>query len=91
VVLKVNALPTVTFHGSVERLGTQVVATEGEQYFQARAVFENAGGRLRDDMAGRAKIDTIGGWGGGTWRPVGYVLLRPPARWMWRKIWSWLP
>jgi GAF domain-containing protein/multidrug resistance efflux pump len=89
--LKVNALPTVTFHGKVERLNTQTTAAEGEQYFQARAVFENTGGRLREDMVGRAKVDSSGGWGGGRWRPVGYVLLRPPARWLWRKIWGWLP
>jgi GAF domain-containing protein/biotin carboxyl carrier protein len=89
--LKVNALPTVTFHGTVERLNTQATATEGEQFFQARAKFENAGGQLREDMVGRAKVDSSGGWGGGRWRPVGYVLLRSPARWLWRKVWTWLP
>jgi GAF domain-containing protein len=89
--LKVNALPTVTFGGTVERLGTQTIAAEGEQFFHARALFENASGRLKDDMVGRAKIDSAGGWGGSSWRPVGYVLLRPPARWLWRKMWSWLP
>jgi GAF domain-containing protein len=89
--LKVNAMPTVTFHGTVERLGTQSTVSDGEQYFQARAIFDNSGGRLRDDMVGRAKIDSTGGWGGSTWRPVGYVLLRAPARWVWRKVWNWLP
>jgi len=89
--LKVNALPTVTFHGTVERLGTQTVAMEGEQFFHARAIFENTSGGLKDDMVGRAKIESHGGWGGGSWRPVGYVLLRPPARWLWRKVWGWLP
>ncbi|HKO03482.1 MAG TPA: GAF domain-containing protein [Candidatus Acidoferrales bacterium] len=89
--LKVNALPTKTFAGSVDRIETQTTVTEGEQFFKARAVFDNTQGRLRDDMVGRAKIDSSGGWGGGRWRPVGYVLLRPPARWMWRKIWNWLP
>jgi len=87
----VNALPTVTFRGTVERLGAQTIAAEGEQYFQARATFENAGGRLRDDMAGRAKVDSSGGWLKSGWYPVGYVLLRPPARWLWRKVWTWLP
>ena len=91
VTLKVNALPTVTFHGKIDRLGTQAIASEGEQYFQARATIENPGGRLRDDMAGRAKIDSGGGWLKSGWYPVGYVLLRPPARWLWRKVWSWLP
>jgi len=91
VAMKVNALPTVTFHGTVERLGTQTTVADGDLYFRARAIFENQGGRLRDDMVGRAKIDSSGGWGGGAWRPVGYVLLRGPVRWTWRKIWSWLP
>jgi len=89
--LKVNALPTDTFRGTVERLGTQTIAAEGEQYFQARAMFENTGGKLRDDMAGRAKVDSSGGWWKTGWYPVGYVLLRPPARWLWRKAWTWLP
>jgi len=90
VALKVNALPSVTFHGKVEWLGTQTVASEGDQYFQARAVFENAMG-LRDDMVGRAKVGVRGGWFQSGWYPVGYVLLRPPARWLWRKVWTWLP
>ena len=88
--LKVNALPSITFHGTVERLGTQTIATEGDQYFLARAVFEHADG-LRDDMAGRAKVGVHGGWFQSGWYPVGYVLLRPPARWLWRKVWTWLP
>ena len=89
--LKVNALPMNTFPGKVEWLGTQTIAAEGDQYFQARAMFENTGGKLRDDMAGRAKVDSSGGWWKTGWYPVGYVLLRPPARWMWRKVWTWLP
>ncbi len=88
--LKVNAMPTVTFQGRVERLGTQTIASEGDQYFQARAVFENAHG-LRDEMAGRVKVGARGGWFQSGWYPVGYVLLRPPTRWIWRKVWTWLP
>jgi len=91
VAMKVNALPMVTFHGRVERLAAQTTVADGQQYFQARAIFDNTEGRLKDEMVGRAKIDSAGGWGGGTWRPIGYALLRPPVRWTWRKIWSWLP
>ena len=91
VAMKVNALPMVTFHGRVERLAAQTTVADGQQYFQARAIFDNTEGRLKDEMVGRAKIDSTGGWGGGTWRPIGYALLRPPVRWTWRKIWSWLP
>jgi len=91
VALKVNAYPLETYPGTIERLGTQTTAAEGDLYFTARAVFENTQGRLKEDMAGRAKVDAKGGWGGGRWYPVGYVLLRPPARWLWRKVWTWLP
>ena len=91
VALKVNAFPTETFHGTIERLGTQTTASEGDLYFLARAIFPNTRGRLKEDMAGRAKVDSKGGWGGSRWYPVGYVLLRPPARWLWRKLWTWLP
>jgi GAF domain-containing protein/biotin carboxyl carrier protein len=89
--LKVNALPTTTFYGTVERLGAQTIASEGDQYFEARAIFQKTGGRLKDDMVGRAKVDSSGGWGNSRWYPVGYVLLRPPTRWLWRKVWTWLP
>jgi len=91
VALKVNAFPTETFPGSLERLETQTTAAEGDLYFQARAIFANTKGKLKEDMAGRAKVDSKGGWGGSRWYPVGYVLLRPPARWLWRKVWTWLP
>jgi RND family efflux transporter MFP subunit len=91
VALKVNAYPVATFRGTVERLATESTVAEGDQYFQARAIFPNAEGKLKEDMAGRAKVDSRGGWGGSRWYPVGYVLLRPPARWLWRKLWTWMP
>jgi RND family efflux transporter MFP subunit len=91
VALKVNAYATQTFAGRIERIGTETTASEGDQFFHARAIFPNTKGRLREDMVGRAKVDSIGGWRGGTWYPVGYVLLRPATRWTWRKVWSWMP
>jgi RND family efflux transporter MFP subunit len=91
VALKVNSYPTETFRGKVEYLGTQTTATDSEQFFHARAVFPNTRGRLREDMVGRAKVDSFGGWRGSSWYPVGYVLLRSPLRWTWRKLWSWAP
>jgi RND family efflux transporter MFP subunit len=91
VALKVNALPTITFDGIVERLAAQTTVADGEQFFQARAIFPNTQGRLRDEMVGRAKVDSSGGWRGSRWYPVGYVMLRGPARWLWRKVWTWMP
>ncbi len=91
VVLKLNAYPTATFQGSIERVGTRTMTAESEQYFFARAVFQNTSGRLRPGMVGLAKVTAVGGWFQSGWYPTGYVLLRPPVRWLWRKIWSWLP
>jgi RND family efflux transporter MFP subunit len=89
--LKLNAFPTTTFEGTVERIGTQTQSEAGEQYFLVRALFENSGDRARDGMVGRARIRAGGGWFESGWYPSGYVLLRDPFRWTWQKIWTWLP
>jgi len=91
VALKLNTYPTQVFHGTVERVSAQTVSAEGEQFFVVRGVFENPEGVVRPGMAGRAKITAQGGWFDSGWYPVGYVLLRSPTSWMWRKIWTWLP
>ena len=91
VALKLNAFPTTTFSGGLERVGTQTRADSGEQYFLVRAVFQNEGGLARDGMAGRARIRAGGGWFGSGWYPVGYALLRDPFRWAWQEIWVWMP
>ena len=91
VVLKLNAFPTATFEGTVERVGAQTQASAGEQYFLARAIFNNPRGLARDGMVGRARIHSVGGWFQSGWYPVGYTLLRSPFRWLWEKIWSWMP
>jgi RND family efflux transporter MFP subunit len=89
--LKLNAFPTVTFAGTVERIGARARSSEGEQFFLVRAVFENAGGRARDGMVGRVRVRAGGGWFGSGWYPVGFVFLRTPFRWAWEKVWVWLP
>jgi GAF domain-containing protein/multidrug resistance efflux pump len=91
VAIKLNAFPTDTFEGNVERLGTQTQTEAGEQYFLVRAVFQNPGGRARTGMVGRARISAGGGWFESGLYPVGYVMLRSPARMIWAKLWSWLP
>lgn len=91
VALKLNAFPTDTFDGTVERVSAQTTAADGEQYFFVRILFPNPGGRARTGMVGRAKITAAGGWFESGWYPSGYVLLRDPARWAWRKLWTWLP
>jgi len=91
VALKLNSLPTKTIVGQMERVSPQTVAAEGEQFFVMRAIFPNPDGKIRPGMAGQAKITGAGGWFGSGWYPVGYVALRPPARWFWRKAWALLP
>jgi len=91
VALKLNAFPSRTFHGMVDRVGMQTHAEEGKQYFLVRAVFENPQGQARDGMVGRARIQTQDGWWRSGWYPVGYVILRTPFRWLWHKLWSWVP
>ena len=91
VALKLNSFPTRTFQGTVERMGARTVSAAGEQFFIVRALFPNPNGAARAGMVGRAKITATGGWIQSGWYPVGYVLFRAPARWVWTKIWSWLP
>jgi RND family efflux transporter MFP subunit len=90
--LKLNSFPTYTFDGKVERIGAKTLSAEGEQFFVIRGIFPNPEGHhARDGMAGRAKISASGGWFESGWYPVGFVLLRAPARWAWQKAWDWLP
>jgi RND family efflux transporter MFP subunit len=91
VALKLNSFPTRTFRGTVERMGARTVSAAGEQYFIVRALFPNPNGVARTGMVGQAKITAAGGWSQSGWYPVGYVLFRAPARWIWTKVWSWLP
>jgi GAF domain-containing protein len=89
--LKLNAFPTTTFEGTVDRIGAQTRTDSGDQYFLVRAIFENAGGKARNGMVGRVRIRSRGGWFDSGWYPVGYVILRSPFRWFWQKLWPWLP
>jgi len=89
--LKFNAFPTVTFAGTVERIGAETKSDADEQYFLVRAVFDNPGHLARDGMVGRARIRAQGGWLDSGWYPLAYVLARDPFRWLWRKVWALLP
>jgi GAF domain-containing protein/multidrug resistance efflux pump len=91
VALKLNAFPTLTLHGTVERVGAQSRSESNEPYFLARAVFPNPGGMVKDGMVGRARARSSGGWFHSGWYPLGYVLLRAPSRWLWMKLWTLLP
>ena len=91
VALKLNALPTKTMMGQVERVSPQTITAEEEEFFVTRAVFSNPGRAARPGMAGQAKITAAGGWFKTGWYPVGFVMLRAPTSWAWRRIWSLIP
>jgi RND family efflux transporter MFP subunit len=91
VVVKLNAYPTTTFDGEVERIGAQTQAEAGDQYFVVRAVFTNRDRLARSGMVGRARIRAGGGWFQSGWYPVGYTLLRSPFQWAWQKAWALMP
>lgn len=86
--LKLNALPTETFTGEIERVSSQTLEEAGERYFVARARFANPEKLARPGMVGQAKVHLKGWWG---LRPIGYAIFRDPGRWLWRTIWGWLP
>jgi RND family efflux transporter MFP subunit len=91
VVLKLNAYPTTTFEGEVDRIGAQTKAEAGDQYFIVRAIFANRDGLARSGMVGRGRIRAGGGWFQSGWYPVGYTLLRSPFQWAWEKAWALMP
>ena len=91
IVLKLNAYPTTTFDGEVDRIGAQTKAEAGDQYFIVRAIFTNRDGLARTGMVGRGRIRAGGGWFQSGWYPVGYTLLRSPFQWAWEKAWALMP
>lgn len=91
VAIKLNAFPTTTIAGRVERIGASTRTEDAEQFFVVRADFTNPGAVARDGMVGNAKVLAAGGWFSSGWYPLGYSLFRAPFRWTWEKIWSWLP
>ena len=80
--LKMNSYPTKSFSGAVSLLGTQLIDKNPHRYYRLEARMDDPDGLLRSGMAGKAKIE-IG------WRPIGYVFLRKPFRFLWKKLWVW--
>src|SRR3984957_4631142 len=91
IVLKLNAYPTTTFDGEVDRIGAQTKAEARDQYFIVRAILANRDGLARAGMVGRGRIRASGGWFQSGWYPVGYTLLRSPFQWAWEKAWALMP
>jgi RND family efflux transporter MFP subunit len=80
--VKLDAFPTRSFAGEV-KIVSPISSVENEQkVFYARVLVPNPDGLIRAGMHGRGKV--MAGW-----RPVGYVLFRRPAMWVYSKLWSW--
>lgn len=82
--LKLNAFPTQKFYGTVTRLGAELTQRESSRYFRIEAQIQAAEPLLKSGMVGKAKVDA-------GYRSVGYVLLRKPFRFIWKKLWVWAP
>jgi RND family efflux transporter MFP subunit len=81
--VKLEGYPTRTFRGTVDVISPKSQADKDSRLFFARVTIPNSDGQLRPGMQGRAKI------GAGS-APVGYVLFRRPAMWIYSKLWSLL-
>ncbi|HUC28362.1 MAG TPA: GAF domain-containing protein, partial [Candidatus Acidoferrum sp.] len=80
--IKLDAFPTRSFTGEVRVVSPVSALENDEKVFYARVLVANSENPIRAGMHGRAKV--MAGW-----RPVGYVLFRRPAMWIYSKWWSW--
>jgi RND family efflux transporter MFP subunit len=81
-VVKLEGVPSRTFHGAVTVVSPKAELQGDERFFYARLLIPNSDGMLRPGMQGRSKIST-------GWAPAGWVIFRRPGMWLWSKIWSW--
>ncbi|MFQ5876906.1 MAG: GAF domain-containing protein [Acidobacteriota bacterium] len=81
---KIDSFPTRTFTAAVDIIGQRLIEDSGTRSLIVRAHLTSGEFPLKAGMSGRAKIE-VGR------RSVGYVLLRKPARFLWRHLWTWLP
>jgi RND family efflux transporter MFP subunit len=80
--IKLESFPTETFHGTVDVISPSGQIVGDGRVFFARIDVANPDGDLRPGMQGIGKV-RVGA------RPLGYVLFRSPALWLWSKLWNW--
>jgi RND family efflux transporter MFP subunit len=80
--VKLEAFPARTFSGFVNVVSPAGQVTGENRTFYARIAVSNSDGAIRPGMQGLGKVRT------GLW-PLGYVILRDPALWLWSKVWGW--
>lgn len=84
IALKLNSYPTAKFRGTVKHLGAELRGKDLRKYYIVEAEIENPEELLKSGMVGKAKIET-------GYHSIGYVLIRTPFRFLWKKFWVWLP
>ncbi|HWC66227.1 MAG TPA: efflux RND transporter periplasmic adaptor subunit [Thermoanaerobaculia bacterium] len=82
--LKLNAFPTRTFHGTVERIGAAVHQEGEERFLVVEARFDNPGSAIRPGMLGKGKVVTQR-------HSLGFAVFRKPARYLWARLWPLFP
>lgn len=82
--LKLNTFPDRKVVGRVVRVSPQAREQADERVFDVIVEVPNSDQTLRAGMMGRGKVLARRA-------PVGYLLFRAPIRWLWLKVWSWLP
>jgi transcriptional regulator with GAF, ATPase, and Fis domain len=80
--IKLDAFPTRSFPGEVRVVSPISSLANDQKVFYARVLVSNPDSLIRAGMHGRGKV--MAGW-----RPVGYILFRRPAMWVYSKLWSW--
>jgi len=80
--VKLDGFPAETYKGTVDVVSPKSEASGDHRVYFARVTVPNPDGEMRPGMQGRAKVNT-------GWRPLGYVLLRKPAMWIWSLLWNW--
>ena len=81
--IKLDSYPQRIWHGTVSVVSPEAKAGDGDRTFTVEVPLANADASLRAGMTGWAKV-SLG------WKPVGYVLLRRPALWIWQTLWNWI-
>jgi transcriptional regulator with GAF, ATPase, and Fis domain len=80
--IKLESFPTTTFRGTVSVISPSGEAEDDGRVFFARITVPNTDGEIKPGMRGFSKIRA------GT-RPLGYVLFRDVAIWVWSRLWNW--
>ena len=84
VAVKMNSYPTSKFYGEVKLLGATLQEGTSGNHYVVQAEISDPQVLLKQGMVGKAKIETGS-------HSVGYVLLRKPFYFLWKKLWVWLP